>query len=92
MKKTCCQEALSLWGYENQINKALEELAELSLALHHYKDGKVKEEAVVDEIADVKIMIEQLSIIFGVDTVNVRETKKLLKLKKIITDYKERNA
>ena len=90
MKTSLCSQALALWGYTNQMDKAVEELAELTVALHHFKNGKVKGEAVIDEIADVKIMVEQLSIMFGIDAVNVRETEKLLRLKSIITECKEK--
>ena len=58
------------FGEENQVNKAIEEMLELCVALTHYKDGKVCELDVVDEIADVQIMLAQLEVIFGIEDVH----------------------
>lgn len=84
MKHKICSEAVQTFGAESQIDKAFEELTELSLALQHYRDHKVSIMEVQEEIADVKIMIYQLSMMFGMDVVNAIETQKLLRLQKLI--------
>ena len=51
------------YGVEAQIDQALEELAELAMALHHYKKHPESEDIldnVHEEMADVYIMIQQL--------------------------------
>lgn len=58
------EKAITFYGEENQVTKAIEEMAELTVALlhRHRVDGfkNVKE-----ELADVWIMMAQLEIIFG---------------------------
>ena len=60
--------AIEVFGIDAQINMAIEELSELITALSHYKRSDLNrvesELAVIDEIADVSIMIAQLDIIF----------------------------
>ncbi len=55
-------DAIAKFGKENQINKAIEELTELSLALQHRK--KVGKNSILNEMADVYIMLHQLILIF----------------------------
>lgn len=67
--------AISFFGRERQTHKAIEELCELSVALSHYnfcdlsttllQSNKNNMEDVLNEIADVEIMIEQLKFMFG---------------------------
>ena len=54
------------YGIEKQLGKTLEELRELTVEVKNYRDlfvsgnDDIKTERIVDEIADVKIMIRQL--------------------------------
>ena len=57
--------ALDHYGNAHQIRKAVEECGELVAALMQYDDGRVADEAVITEIADVSIMMEQLALLFG---------------------------
>ena len=92
MKNKLCTEAIVTFGVEGQIQKAQEELSELSVALYHYRDKKVPIHAVQEEIADVKIMCHQLSMMFGEDKINEIETQKLLRLQQLIKNkIKEKN-
>lgn len=62
------QQALRRYSTGGQINKTIEECTELSLALQHYRDGRATVEEVVDELADVFIMVTQMRLLFdGVD-------------------------
>lgn len=68
--------AIEVYGIHAQINMALEEMGELIVALQHRLRGRVSDGPVCEEIADVLIMMEQLSIIFGQKTVrNYYEAK-----------------
>lgn len=51
---------IGYFGETNQIRKTIEELTELSLAL---QTGTTNE--VLEEMADVSIMLDQLTIMFG---------------------------
>ena len=55
------------YGAENQIAKTIEELTELSMALQKYQLASTEENAqnVCEEMADVFIMLEQMSYVFS---------------------------
>lgn len=63
-----CGQALECWGPYKQILIAVEELAELQKALlkfQRYGSGKKWREDVLEEMADVEIVLCQLEMIFG---------------------------
>lgn len=59
-------EAVSRWGKESQSFMAIEEMAELTKALSkaYRKFGTEEIVNILEEIADVRIMLDQLQIIF----------------------------
>jgi len=63
MKPT--EKILNHYGVANQIDKTLEELAELMVALNHFKCRKATAEDVIDELADVFVMCMQMKHYFG---------------------------
>ena len=73
-----CEGALAHYGPTAQAEKAVEELRELDEALTRYlcaacpPPGTRGHNAVVDEIADVLIMVEQMRIAFGAKAVDER--------------------
>lgn len=61
--------AIDHYGTENQIRKAIEEMAELTKEICKlYPGGGTTRDRMVDEIADVTIMMEQLRILFNVNS------------------------
>lgn len=60
--------AHQLWGDEAQILMAVEEMSELTQVLLHHirKNRKVTYTEIASEIADVRIMMEQLIEIFSI--------------------------
>lgn len=68
------------WGEEAQYDQAIEECAELITALKHYKRNRVGRQEVVDELADLTLMIGQLSWMFGEEDVEAAVADKLEKL------------
>lgn len=73
--------ALMLFGYDKQIELAIEEMGELLVAINHHKRGRCSVEAVREEIADVKIAMDQLAMIYGEEGVSEFEKNKLERLK-----------
>ena len=69
MKRTklLYQKAIAKYGKDAQIEQLEEELAELTLAIKHYKKGKVTLDDVITELVDVDIMIEQTRMILEVE-------------------------
>lgn len=76
------QQALDKWGIEAQVMMAIEECAELITALCHLYRGRRTN--IIEEIADVIIMIEQLSLIFGEEEIDKAKQIKLARLKEMI--------
>lgn len=61
-----CTRAVAYFGQAAQLKKAAEELSELQVEVARLGTARQDLEALVDEIADVEIMLEQLRIMFGV--------------------------
>ncbi len=78
------QATLNKWGEDAQYDQTVEECAELIVALKHFRRGKINRQAVIDEIADVTLMVGQLSWMFGTDEVEESIQKKLNKLNKLL--------
>jgi NTP pyrophosphatase (non-canonical NTP hydrolase) len=79
--KTLCK-----WGEKAQYDQTIEECAELIATLQHFVRGKVGEEAVVNELADVFLMVGQLAYMFGEDKLNAAVEDKIAKLRLLLDD------
>ena len=84
-----CAEAIDIYGEEAQTWMAIEEMAELSNAIAKHRRGRVTNEDVCEEIADVVIMMIQLAAIFGPDEVNDFLEQKIDRLEKRLAKHKE---
>lgn len=56
------EHALDVWGIDAQAEQAEEEVAELLVELRRYNRGEGTVEGLVDELADVRVMYEQLDL------------------------------
>lgn len=83
-EQAICEEALDTFGMEHQVDKCIEECAELINALEKYRRGRALPPEVVTEIADVMITCAQMSIVFGRVAVVHEEARKLKRLEKRI--------
>lgn len=78
--KTILHDSLKVWGEDSQIRMAIEECAELIVALSHlYRSSKNTN--VISEIADVLITVNQLRLIFDEKLVDEEIIKKQERLK-----------
>ena len=67
-------------GVDSQINKTTEELGELIVAIakmRAFPNEPERTQAVISEIADCRIMLDQMAMIFGADDVELTEIEKL---------------
>ena len=86
-RRALLDRAITAYGAPAQMDMAVEEMAELTKALCKVKrvsctaEAKAVLENVVEEMADVQIMLDQLRIIFGRSTAEAKEYK-LERLKK----------
>jgi hypothetical protein len=69
-----------------QITLAIEEMSELQKELCKHLRGDRNRNAILEEIADVEIMIEQVKIMLNIDELTINELKeyKINRLKKRI--------
>lgn len=83
------------FGNRAQIRKSQEELLELIVALQDYLDDPLKRgrlAAVIDELADVNIMMVQMSWIFGAGQIGRRMARKIEIYRSFLMNYqKEEN-
>lgn len=88
--------AIQHYGETAQIDMAIEEMAELTKALCKVKRAATGAESaaavanVIEETADVQIMLDQLRLIFARSTDEIEE-EKLRRLERRITCYMESN-
>lgn len=75
------REAVAAWGIGDQREMAEEECAEFIVASKHFARGKAPIGDVVDELADLRIMVEQLTEFFGRATVEDRVRYKMDRLR-----------
>lgn len=74
--------AIENYGAKNQINQLYEEMAELIIAINKYNRGIITDKRnIAEEIADVKIMLAQMELVFDcTDEVNKAKDSKLKRL------------
>ena len=60
-----CRRAMEIYGFPAQAAMVVEECSELTNAICKFRRGRVGEDDIITEIADVMIMCEQLSNYFG---------------------------
>jgi NTP pyrophosphatase (non-canonical NTP hydrolase) len=89
--KRVLRAATEAWGVDAQIDKAIEEMGELLTALMKAKLNRGENthmiENIQDEIADVSIMMDQLTMIFGASTVKDNIRYKIDRLAQILIDH-----
>lgn len=74
---------MEIYGFPAQAAMVVEECSELTNAICKFRRGRVGEDDIITEIADVIIMCEQLSNYFGKEKVALeRERKKARKIKR----------
>lgn len=65
MTKDISRRAIAHYGAQTQVRKAIEELTELSLALQRSLECRGNNDNVREEMADVKVIMFHLEIIYG---------------------------
>ena len=79
-------DALAAFGSARQVDKCIEELAELATVLVKYRHGEATAEQVIDELADVAIVGGTMKILFGPEAVDARIAVKLSRLSRLVAD------
>jgi predicted HTH domain antitoxin len=79
------EDAVKHFGICEQYDQAIEELAELIVAIRHYKRGRISLHDIASEVADVEIMCSQLRCIIGDEIVQDEKDMKLKRLAGILS-------
>ena len=88
--KDILKKAIETYGEKQQIDMIQEEAIELALAIQKLKRESFKDREtinVIDEIADVKIMLAQAEQIFDAKLINYRVAYKMNRLKKRLKEH-----
>jgi NTP pyrophosphatase (non-canonical NTP hydrolase) len=72
--------ATMIWGEESQIGMMQEESAEVIQILNKWRRGIAKTEDICSELADLEIMLDQMSLIFPVEKIKEAKAFKLKRL------------
>ena len=89
MERNIYQDAIDKWGETAQLDQMIEEMAELTIAISKYKrqfnDSLLNYQKVgvmenlYTEIADVKLMLEEMEYMFGKENVQKAYERQLKK-------------
>jgi|GEM_PF-1698460 len=80
-EKELCRQVIDLFGADQQMDQAIEECAELVVAIRHYRRHRASLTAIAEEIADVEIMMAQLRHVVGDDLVEQEKARKLERMR-----------
>lgn len=97
LERTLYKDALHKWGLSSQLDMLVEECGELIVAvqkLHRYGKTAKRVDAVLEELADVSIMIGQMTLtdalaLTGEAAYNVKREQKLNRLRETIANWRE---
>ncbi|AAO36637.1 nucleoside triphosphate pyrophosphohydrolase (endogenous virus) [Clostridium phage phiCTC2B] len=85
--KEIYKKAISKYGLYAQIDMVFEEMSELQKELCKFKRGKSNISNIAEEIADVKIMLEQMELAFDIkDKVKFEKDLKIKRLEERIEE------
>ena len=89
-----CQRALDTWGEEAQMLMVIEEMSELTKEiLKNINRKKNNVDAIIEETADVEIMLEQLKANYGIaEKVEEYKQNKLKLIERRLNDYDKKTA
>lgn len=82
MNSEVLMEAIQTYGSDNQLNVAIEEMSELIKEICKRKRMANNRKEIVEEMADVIIMLEQLKLIFNISSTEL-ETQIEFKLDRL---------
>ena len=71
--KEVFREALEVFGVETQLRKLSEEVAEMLEAVCKCADGRDTVQHLAEEIADVRIMLDQMCILYDCELVSAEQ-------------------
>jgi len=86
------QQAIEKFGVMEQVFQTEEELTELLTEMDRYAAGNADDEDIIDELADVHIMVKQMALIHGYGAFEERVAFKKHRLKERLQDVEDDDA
>lgn len=88
------KEFLDSWGFDSQSMLAIEEMSELTKEICKMKRKRsdFKEEDMIEEIADVLNMVEQLEYFFGEEKVEKVRDEKIKRTQNCLENWKKKQG
>lgn len=88
-EKQLFEKALRLWGLSAQKGMVMEECGELLTALNRFNRNRATDNDVIDELADVIILIGQMSVVFGEEKLQFAIDQKMARLEYRIKNHEK---
>lgn len=87
------KDAIALYGPRHQLTVAIEEMSELTKEICKNNRGNDNRDHIIEEVADVYVMLEQLEIIFNIEPREVLEVMnaKIERLAKRVNEAYEKD-
>lgn len=75
-----CVRALEEWGRDAQTNMVMEECGELIAAINQHDRGRISDDELAGEVADVRLCLRQLEMMLGEETAEAALERKMAAL------------
>lgn len=82
------QDVANRYEIDEQMDMMVEKCGGLIVAIENYKRKRETEEELVEELADVWIMLVQIALFFGQENVNDEVDRKLVRINRVINELK----
>lgn len=82
-----CEKAVRTYGYDAQRLMLFEEIGELLNAIAKLSRGRSTSDDVIEELADVAIMVNQMAVIYGWYKFHAEKAKKLQRLQERLSKH-----
>lgn len=76
------------YGFTAQLDMMVEECGEMIVAINHYKRQRVSTERLIEEFADIWIMLKQMGVFLDEDSIAKVIDYKLRRVERVINELK----
>lgn len=81
-ERAVLDKAMQTWGFGGNFGMLVEECGELLAAMNQLCRGRVDEDAVITELADVSLVVDAFASYFGYDKFTAERQRKLERLQR----------
>lgn len=85
-EQTTLRAAVAHYGVKNQVEQMVEECAEFIVCVNHIRRGRETATELIEEMADMEIVLEQLKMVYGGEEWGAARQRKIERLKNRIAE------